>query len=158
MSVHSEPTYHPADLADALERVVLALLRTPPIRQALHDILQIYGLSGQFREVLASQHDQIVAIAGILTLLYARLIEHDKRAIEIGKHTLIIMQRQAARMQAQDDLPDSILQAATDAIARVHAESLAQVALIDAEAAEVRALLLRTRAAAAHVGEMDGTP
>ena len=69
MSVTTEPTYDSRDLADALESAVLALLRVPPIRQALDDILRTYGLTGQFREVLASQHDQIVAIAGILTLI-----------------------------------------------------------------------------------------
>lgn len=140
------PDYNSADLGDALESAVLAMLRVPPIRQALNDILQIYGISGQFREVISNQHDQIVAIAGILTLIYTRLIEHDKRAVEVSKNTLTILHRQAERMRRQDELPDEIAALAAAAIEQLHAEAMAEIALIDAEAAEARALLLRARA------------
>ena len=144
--MQAEPIYDSHDLAAALECAVLALLRVPPIRQSLRDVLEIYSITGQFREVLSSQHDQIVAIAGILTLIYTRLIEHDRRAIEISKNTITIMHRQAERMQRQDDLPDEVAAAATAAIERIHSEALAHLAAIDAEADEARALLLRARA------------
>ena len=139
-------TYDSRDLADALESAVLALLRVPPVRQALRDILEIYGLSGQFREVISNQHDQIVAIAGILTLIYTRLVEHDKRAIEISKNTLTIMHRQADRMRRQDELPDEIAQAAADAMELLHHEALIALELLNTEAAEARDLLIRARA------------
>ena len=141
-----EPTYDARDLADALESAVLAFLRVPPVRQALRDLLEVYGFTGQFREVLSNQHDQIVAIAGILTMIYTRLIDHDKRMIEMSQNTLTIMHRQAERMRRQDELPDAIVQLASDALERINSESLAQLAAIDAEAAEARALLMRARA------------
>ena len=62
------------------------------------------------------------------------------------------MHRQAERMRKQDDLPDAIAQAAAEALDLLHAEALAQIAAIDAEAAESRALLLRARADAQQQG------
>ena len=133
--------YDPTDLPAALALAGSALLRAPIVRDVMQEVLETYGQLPQIREVLGHQHDQIVAIAGLLTLIYTRLIEHDKRAIEMSKHMQIIRERQTLRMEHEDGLPDSIARAAEDAIRQLHAAADAERAAIEVEAIEARALL-----------------
>lgn len=133
--------YAAADLGDALESAVLAVLRTPPIRQALYDLLRIYGMTAQTGEVIGNQHEQIQALAEAMTIFHARLIEHDRRAVASFTNTLTILDLVRTLAATVGDPGGAIATAAADALALLQAEADVQIDLIESEAARARVLL-----------------
>lgn len=70
----------------ALEQLVQALAEprplTPEIRQALDDILNIYGHTGQIAEVIHTQRDELAAMTTAVEQLQAAITAHDTRSTE----------------------------------------------------------------------------
>lgn len=141
MSITNEPTYDSADLADALESSVLALLRTPPIRQALHDLLRIYGMSAQSGEVLRNQNAQVQALAETMNIFLGRLIEHDRRAVQSFTNTVTILGLVQTLADSLGDPASEIAKAAADALALLNEQADIQLDMIETEAARARTLL-----------------
>lgn len=83
MSIPNEPTYDNRDLPDALESTVMALLRTPQIRQAFHDLLRTYGIVAQNAEVTGNLSQQVQALAEAMAMFLGRLLEHERRSLSI---------------------------------------------------------------------------
>jgi hypothetical protein len=137
----NEPAYDAADLADSLESSVLALLRVPPIRQALYDLLRIYGISAQSGEVLKNQNMQIQALAEAMTIFHARLIEHDRRAVQSFTNTVTILGLVESLCGHVGDPAGAIAEAAREALALLQAEADIQIDLIESEASHARTLL-----------------
>lgn len=141
MSEPIEPTYDSRDLADGLESSVLALLRVPPIRQALHDILRIYGITAQAAEVTRNQNMQMQALAEVMTIVLGRQIEHERRSLRqqaAGEKIIDLLQKITDK---RDDPAGLIAKAAAEALALLQAQADAQSEPIEAEAARVRTLL-----------------
>lgn len=137
--IYEEPEYNSQELADALVTSVGALLRVPVIRQMMQDVLRTYGLTSQFGELLRTQHEQILALAEATALMYARLIEHDRRAITSFVNTVELMKQVELLVNRQGG-PEVITQASAAALALVRDETASQIALIDEEAAVAREL------------------
>lgn len=70
----------------ALGQLVQALAEprplTPEIRQALDDILNIYGHTGQIAEVIHTQRDELAAMTTAVEQLQAAITAHDTRSTE----------------------------------------------------------------------------
>jgi hypothetical protein len=139
--MQTEPPYDPSDLADSLLSSVLALLRTPPIRQAFHDLLRTYGIAAQSGEMIGNQHMQIQALAEAMTIFHARLIEHDRRAVQSFTNTVTILGLVQTLADAVGDPAGTIAQAAADALALLNTEADIQMDMIEREAARARTLL-----------------
>lgn len=73
----------------------------PEIRQALDDVLKIYGLTGQMAEVLHQQRDQIQAFGDAMRRFHELLVQHDQQstAERAEIHGLMIQLRELARKQ-----------------------------------------------------------
>ena len=71
------------------------------VQQALHDILEIYNITGMTGSVVSKQHEQLQALAETMALFLGRMIEHDRRSgderAEI--HGLMVQIRSLARKQ-----------------------------------------------------------
>ena len=99
----TEPTL--ASIQARLEQLIegLAQPRALPaeIRQAVDDILQIYGYTGQMAEVLHQQRDQIQAFGEAMQRFHALLTAHDQRsqAERAEIHGLMVQVRELARKQ-----------------------------------------------------------
>jgi hypothetical protein len=74
---------------------------TEQVQQALHDILDIYNITGQTGSVVSKQHEQTQALAEAMTMFHGRLVEHDKHAIQAREdiYALMIQLRSLARQQ-----------------------------------------------------------
>lgn len=103
-----EPAYEPSKLAEALVLVVDATLRTPAIRQALYDVLRIYGITAQIGELVGNQRTQIQALAEAMTLFHATLIEHDRKAAADFNEIAALMQLVHSLLEHQDG-PDGTI-------------------------------------------------
>ena len=73
------------------------------IRQALHDILQIYSTTGQTAEVVSQQRDQIQAFAEAMTRFHELLLKHDAGSTEERSEIMLLMVqvRELARTHVQ---------------------------------------------------------
>lgn len=134
----TEPTYDDRDLPDALESAVMALLRTPQIRQGFHDLLRTYGIVAQTSEVVRNQNQQVQALAEAMTLFLGRMIEHERRSV---RHQSAVETILDLLQNKRGDPSNAIAQAARDALALLQAEADVQMELIEVEAARARTLL-----------------
>jgi hypothetical protein len=116
-------------------------LGTPQIRQALHDLLRTYGIASQTGEMIGNQHTQIQALAEAMTIFHARLIEHDRRAVQSFTNTVTILGIVQSLADTVGDPAGTIAKAAADALALLNAEADVQMDMIEAEAARARTLL-----------------
>jgi hypothetical protein len=141
MFITDEPTYDPSDLATTLLAAVTALLRTPQLRQGLYDLLRTYGIVAQSAEMTGHQHEQLQALAEVITILLGRVIEHDKRAVQSFVNTVTILGLVRTLADTIGDPAGSIAQAAAEALALLNTEADVQIDVIEAEAARARTLL-----------------
>lgn len=91
-----------AERLSSLEDAVNA--RSAPageIRQALNDILKIYGVTGMTGEVVTAQREQIQALAEAMTRFHARSIEHDRRAMAERKEIRELLEQLRACQREQ---------------------------------------------------------
>jgi hypothetical protein len=127
-------------LYDILRRVALfdAALNEPDgvLRQALHDILRIYGLTAQLSEVVTQQREQLQALADAMAIFLGRMIEHDRKSTAQHDDVLRLLQSIASGVGMAE-----IVQQATDARAILQAEALEQHAAIELSAKQARRLL-----------------
>jgi len=144
----NEPEYRPDDLATTLHAFVTALLRIPPIRQGLRDILEIYSITGQSSEVISMEREQIQALAEAMVIFHGRLIEHDRRAVQSFTNTVTILGLVQTLADAVGDPAGTIRRAAADALALLNTEADVQMELIEVEAARARTLLRIAQATA----------
>lgn len=92
-------------IVERLERMIDGLAQPrslpPEIRQALEDILQIYGYTGQMAEVLHQQRDQIQALGEAMQRFHTLLVQYDTRstAERAEIYELMIQLRELARKQ-----------------------------------------------------------
>lgn len=136
-----EPQLQPIDiLYDIARRAALfdAALNEPEgvLRQALHDILRIYGLVAQLAEVVTQQRDQIQALADAMAIYLGRMIEHDRRMVSQHDEILHLLQSIASGVGMAE-----VVQQATDARAILQAEAMEQHAAIELSAKQARRLL-----------------
>lgn len=83
-----------AERLTALELAVDA--RSAPaeqIRQALDDILAIYGVTAQTGEVIGQQRDQIQALAEAMERFHRRLVEHDRLAADAREEIRALLEQ-----------------------------------------------------------------
>jgi len=71
------------------------------IRQALDDILKIYGITAQSGEVINTQRDQILALTQAIGSFHSRLLEFDRRSTIEHEAIRVLMEQLVSAMQEQ---------------------------------------------------------
>lgn len=145
MTIPDEPAYDPTPLAITLYAFVTELLRTPQIKRGLRDLLEIYSIAGQSSEVLHTIHDQLQALAEILTISYARQILHDRLATKNVANVSTILTMLQAQSQLYADPAADVSMIISSAVTQLRADTAALLAELDTEEAQVAVLLARAR-------------